>query len=123
MCRTCPGPPISVATYTTAGATGRPTAACMRAALSTPFCRLSTHAPGARCGASWAAVAAVSVDLTHTSTRWASATAATSVLACTGTCSSNAAVVRRRPSRRMASTCAGRPTSVTGTPARASMPP
>jgi hypothetical protein len=95
----------------------------MRGALSTPFCRLSTTASGVRCAASSMAVDSVSVDFTHTSTRPAPATAAMSVLDSTRTCSSNAAVVMRKPSRFMASTCAGRPINVTGAPARASMPP
>ena len=50
-------------------------------AFSTPFCRLSTSASARRCGAIARATPSVSVDLTQNSTRSASRTAATSVLA------------------------------------------
>ncbi len=81
--RTWPGPAMAVATYTTAAATGcaGPSTVRARSSLSTPFCSVSTSAPGARWGWIWRAAASVSVDFTHSSTTSAPATALASVLA------------------------------------------
>ena len=67
--------------------------------------------------------ASVSVDLTQNSTSRAPRTAAGSVSAPSGTRSVKVVVSSSSPSRRTASTCAGRPISVTSWPARASSPP
>ena len=62
--RHVPGAVISAATYTTAGKASRPVAALIFSALSTPFWRLTTTAPGERWGASARAAASVSYVLT-----------------------------------------------------------
>src|SRR5260221_5164436 len=95
----------------------------MRSVLSTPFCRFTTRLPGSRCGAIWPAACSVSVDLTQNRTSCAPRTAAASTLASTGMRSSNLSPSKCRPDFLKASTWTGRPISVTGWPARASMPP
>ena len=95
----------------------------MRQALSTPFCRLTSSAVGATTFASASATASVATDFTHTSTTSASRSAARSVDDAIGTRVTWPALVSSRPAAFTASAWAARPTSVTRTPARASMAP
>src|SRR6202050_1873849 len=122
-CFTWPGSGSAAATYTTAGRASMPDAARIRATLSTPFCKLTTTAPLARCGASDRAASSVSVVFTQNRITSASRAADTSTEAPIATRPWKKAASRKSPPARIASTWAGRAINVTCEPARASMPP
>jgi hypothetical protein len=121
-CCTSPGPGIAVATYTATGTTRWPDRWRASVGVVHAVLQAQHQRVGLEQRRDLRATASVSVDFTQNSTRSASRTASSSVLAASGTAWVWPFMCRRRPPV-MACTCGARPISVTTWPARASIAP
>ena len=124
-CAITPGASSVAKTYAAPpSALPAPSTASIRSSLSTPFWSERTAVSGPTTGRSRSAAASVSNDFTQNSTASAAGCPSSDATAVGQVTDSPSTAERTRsPSRRSASRCAPRATSVTRSPARASLPP